>query len=799
MAHTTTRTLASPRDFNDEHVRQLLDQRAMRADLHRDGRWDSMSEFSDSPSIYSRAVFSPAANDLGGSSPGLQTPRTHRERFDDPSASMLDLDDDPCSSRDSSVNYDDDKTVSEHDSDEPVPRMSYLGPKMRFHSRAPWEMDGETLEEAEEEEEEEEPEEPPSRKALFSGQRHDQPRPSIDSTRSGKVKKSFDSTSSSSTSNQRGALYALAQAGMSSTSLAAPNAMNTGPSALRNMFAISRSPSRGSEDSRSNSPPDASGMPTPRHLNTSYERAAPRSQTNRQMRPDTLISNDSASTLDSYSEDRHPYAHPYAHPDVVPKPKTPPRHPSPPHGPQPQSTSAPRPSIAVVTDNHAMSVERSRAMTSSPAPSRSPAMGRARSSTFQGKEISSPIPLQRDVPPLPNQSFDAKLLPVASLPSASSDGFGWPESSPAPAFRLISLEEAQTNQRTRSNTVHGSAGGTPTDGPSPASIPFPQSEEPHVLDQFQLRNRARSTSTGSRARQALHTMVTPTKGDLPDPPNVPAAKQLKHKRSGFMRIFNGGKEKDEKPPPVPTLAEGYASFNSQQSSTQPKQPTPKIARVPVPQLSPTLSDGDRLSSNTLTVSGRGPTKRSPPPLSINTQRSPSVTQEHVRFVPPALRYDAPLSAPPNLNEFPSPLKLRPMSTLFSSLGEHISHDGEEPDSGSLSPNTIVSPITPVSGRDPVPSVMGDDQSAVIRALQEQIIGAKKAWQRHVWELEGQVRDLKAEVEELRVAEAEAPYCQACGRGKPKEDTSHTKTSVVNRPRARTGIAASRFGGTSDYD
>ena len=88
----------------------------------------------------------------------------------------------------------------------------------------------------------------------------------------------------------------------------------------------------------------------------------------------------------------------------------------------------------------------------------------------------------------------------------------------------------------------------------------------------------------------------------------------------------------------------------------------------------------------------------------------------------------------------------------------------------------------------------EDQSSAIQALQEQIVTARKAWQQHIWELEGQVRDLKAEVENLRTTGNNKGYCDVCGRGKPEEDghTDTKKVGVVNRPRARTGDAA-RFG------
>lgn len=73
---------------------------------------------------------------------------------------MLDLDDDRPSSMASSDYYgydirqsirNDDGDGDGDDDDEPLPRMSLLGPKMRFHSRAPWEMDENTLQEEDEE------------------------------------------------------------------------------------------------------------------------------------------------------------------------------------------------------------------------------------------------------------------------------------------------------------------------------------------------------------------------------------------------------------------------------------------------------------------------------------------------------------------------------------------------------------------------------------------------------------------------------------------------------------------------
>jgi len=98
----------------------------------------------------------------------------------------------------------------------------------------------------------------------------------------------------------------------------------------------------------------------------------------------------------------------------------------------------------------------------------------------------------------------------------------------------------------------------------------------------------------------------------------------------------------------------------------------------------------------------------------------------------------------------------------------------------------------------VVSVGSEDQSTVIQALQDQIVSAKKVWQQHSWELECQVRDLKAELEDLR--SARSGKCETCGSEndvatEERKDSEHPKKrGVVNRPRARTGVGAARFAG-----
>lgn len=144
-------SMNSPPDPHDDHLRHLLDQRATRADLH--SRVPSLSEFSDTPSIYSHPFFSPQPADrdvdtssLASQSLSRSSPRPGRERnrINELAVSMLDLDEDPRSSFASSSVYNDEEQddYDENDEDdEPMPRMSLLGPKMRFHSKAPWELD----------------------------------------------------------------------------------------------------------------------------------------------------------------------------------------------------------------------------------------------------------------------------------------------------------------------------------------------------------------------------------------------------------------------------------------------------------------------------------------------------------------------------------------------------------------------------------------------------------------------------------------------------------------------------------
>lgn len=458
-----------------------------------------------------------------------------------------------------------------------------------------------------------------------------------------------------------------------------------------------------------------------------------------------------------------------------------------------------------------------------------------RASSIHPKNISSPVPVVTPPQRTDGQASEIRQDHLNVLPSGASTLPGWTERNAVPAFSLISLEEARA-QRMRSST---SASGT-----SNFSPPFPpgDAESPQGIDispfgSLTSRARGRSISAGARAKTAFQTIVGQPKVERRDSepsllspqaiPILPAGKSLKHKKSGFMRLFNGSKlqERDEhdSPPPVPSLPDiAQPSFLTQRT------PKSSVHRIPVPSLSPSLleipiaQNGDSaISENDSWKSDLLGPRRTPPTLSINTVPQASASRSSTSAVAerpgqaslsasgkPWLVEQQPQSAPANVSEFPA-LRLRPVSTLFSAhFGDHIvatdsrsSAETTDLDTPrSPSPIGLVSPTTPGSftrtSNDQMAIMSGSGDQSIVKGLQEQLqsaITVKKAWQRQIWELEGQVRHLKAELEESKSKYSDS-YCSSCGRGKRQEApiSAPIGGSVVNRPRARTGTS-SRFG------
>ena len=458
---------------------------------------------------------------------------------------------------------------------------------------------------------------------------------------------------------------------------------------------------------------------------------------------------------------------------------------------------------------------------------------------IHGKGISSPmISPNTTFRPEP-RSHENDDLQFLMPPQKNVVSFpGWTDRNTPPTFELISLEEARA-KRSRSVTADSvvSRQSTSTQLSSSAIIlPSSRHERASVtIDQDEsgrdaAASRIRSISAGPKTKNILHTIVgghprsdrqiyeSGSSGNIGGLPG----KALKHKKSGFMRLFNGARQDREErtqPPPVPSLPGAHATHNDTQ---QIEQKLPKtMQRIPVPKFSVPEVTGRQHNNpppdDAIRPSPPPSPKRPLPSLSIDTMSRSSSTISSVGELPfqtgtvPGSRFSGsltnklvPQTAPASISEFP-PLKLRPISTMFSAqFGDHVIQDPSldtDPGTPDSSCNNL-SPLTPNSAaRSDLPSgnkPASDGQSSI---LQESIISAKMAWQRHVWELEGQVRDLKAEVEGLRAASSDGDYCHACGRGEyQKAPTGHRPPgsiqevkngSVVHRPRAQTGTS-SRF-------
>ncbi|RXW19517.1 hypothetical protein EST38_g6338 [Candolleomyces aberdarensis] len=424
-------------------------------------------------------------------------------------------------------------------------------------------------------------------------------------------------------------------------------------------------------------------------------------------------------------------------------------------------------------------------------------------SSIQGRGISSPVAVQgSSLPPeVSGQAPEGKAFGVAHLP-------GWTEKFVPPAFNLISLEEARA-QRARNSSVEEES--------TYAIVSSQSNVTQNTDDGPQGRARGRTISAGTKAKNAFHSMVGSVITERRDsePAIVPSqvqnvsqpAKQLKHRKSGFMRIFNGGKDKEpELPPPVPSIP-------SDSNLSR------KASRVPVPSLDQSLSDStssresDRARNNFASSTDSTGPRRAPPTLHINTasqgqlpmadRQQQSRTTGSFLASNPAKPWqnDMPQSAPPDVTAFPA-LKLRPVSGLFSSHFEDIVPDLQPTFSQSelMTPTTSGSngPIFPMTPSHERFSNNDIDEQHTVKSGREQSASPSR---RRVEELEAQVRSLKAELQELR-SKQDGAHCDACGRGgsqfSPARDgssssgsSSSSRHSVVNRPRAKTGTA-SRF-------
>ncbi|KAH9064281.1 hypothetical protein EDB87DRAFT_1600184 [Lactarius vividus] len=814
----------SPSPAQDDDLRRLLDQRAARGDAHH-SRIPSLSEFSDSPSIYSHAHFSPRPPHFDSTSP----------QFDFSIPSQY--------ARPSERSHSPESIPSEdEDSDS---RMSFLGPTMRFHSPAPWETEDAIKEEGEQEDD--------ARSVLSKRGRS--------KTRGEGFMKSFGRvTPAKSTSAARPSVESLRptngardkasvdnQPAHSSTILTRPQAAVPPPSAFPATPSSSRPSRPGLVFTRGrartvSSPvaPDTSS-PLPSHVSpglipvssitppvpTRSISPAPSTYSSTFSPTDTTGSRPiSPLSLRGPSSD---FVHPYANPEhafdagpvvhtatsfhpasafgrriVVPSDSIPTVSdsvvtPS-------SSTLTPDTSMSSVTDYHADVVMKK-------------VVG-----SVQGKVISNPLTITP-------QNAGTQASQDKGQPSLPGQVPGWTELSVSPTFNLISLQEAQAQARERSRTLTQVL----PEAPFLQSEPPPRNN-PTALPGNAVRLRTRTASAGSKVRTQLPPISNPV--PLPHPSHEDIVvtsvgnsgslpRTLKPKRSGFLRLFNG-KDKDkppsESPPPLPPIA----------APSLPRTPKVSSARVPVPTLPPSLVPQSPLQFDDIIKSGGGdgdPTddhqpresmKRHAPPLSIVTHDAHALPSGPPTGLCPKSAQvggststllsgiraglgTSPASAPPSTAAFPE-LRLRPVSTVFSAhFADHIVSTDSSPSSAQLDTSSTATAHSPRSASSAQRSfdekvASDDDPYFVIQQLQEQMKSTRKAWQHQIWELEGQVRDLRAEIDDMRIKEARGERCLLCGReGEPDRSAGEaprpaavSRPGVVDRPRARTGVGT-RFG------
>ncbi|KAK7059085.1 hypothetical protein VNI00_001709 [Paramarasmius palmivorus] len=750
--------------------------------------------------------------------------------INDLAVSMLDMDDDSRSSQiyDSvhgRITPDDEFYEDDDEDDQSIPRMSYLGPKMRYHSRAPWEA-GEALEEAEEESTVNENHSVLSsstnrvkagltRHFGFGGSKSNGTgRSSEESNGSQKASKlSFDSTSSHVSYSR------------DTHSYASVHQLSPSTSHIHSTYGGSQKHPYPSSRARPHSPSPHVSPTSPRSPTTHFPEIPSSgidSSNDSSTRSSSSFELDSKPSFNYHSEETHPYANP----DLVISSSS-----------SEEAFAIQRPYKPSLSRSDSSTIGTETLISHSapnayPRPSLAldptPKSPSAMSFRGQGKEISSPISVRGSSWRGSDHLSEGTSLPQPQLSSLP----GWTERAASPGFNLISLEEARA-QRSRSMTSHHPSTSNLSVVSSGASNVFPFPEDGgngsgSSVASMTARARARSISAGNRAKQALNNIVStsapkferresepsvaascsnPTQSGINSAGGPPGGRTLRTKRSGFLRLFNGRDERSP-PPPVPPLSEGFAAFNAQQASLQKPTISSKLNshRIPVPQISPSLLS-ESTSSNTSddylnvksTAIGAGP-KRTPPPLSLHT------SNHRPGGLHPQSIHDAAKSAPAHLTEFPA-LRLRPVSSMFSAqFGDHILSGPPSPEtpSSATSPNTALSPLTPgpysrpdnygaLLGEKPSVSVSDSEDQGVVCKLQEQLSKSKLAFQQQIWDLEGQVRDLKIELEDVRSnGLTDQPYCEHCGRGN-RSDGDGVSGSIIHRPRARTGTGQSRFG------
>jgi hypothetical protein len=690
----------------------LYSQRAWNQ-REREGRAESSysAARSESPSEYSRRAWdSTASLDEGfiQSRPESLTPSTNtRDQLEESTYDSMDT-----------INSDDHHPPN---ASQLQPRMSVLGPKTRFVTRAPWEPGGE--DDVQEEEDQDIPE--AETRSLFGGR--------------GRAKKSKDPKV-----RQFPPSFAPRASSSSRPSVDIPTP--TSSSSGGRFRQTGRPGSAGTSHSNGS---EALPFPSPR-----YERPV------------------AASPRHVYRDipEQESMSHPYANPDhsSIYEDRT-----STNEAISPSSVHLPHPPLAVKPPSSDHISHTSHLSPSAPS-----------------REIprTPTLPQQRDVP--------QKMAPWQYTPSS-------------PTFQLVSLEEAQALKARQRQMSFGTA------------EPVPRMR----------------TVSGPNRKSILPVEHANAAGNSED---AHPGKTLKGRRS-LMGLFARGKEsrsRPDSPPPVPVLSH-HPSPVSGSTSPLPTMQTPTTTsplrqethpqtkaprRVPPPALNVVVTSPQpqsrRQDSEPLGPPPAIPLiqKSATPPPSFPS-RAPVRKQNSTATLSPTegLSPGKPSSAPSSIQGFTG-LSLRPVSTMFSSMPvDYLSNLTPAPPapsfmsaSNSAGQFSTQSPTTPslwssrsesmstgssemppfTSGGGLVHSI-GSTSSSMdggaqsMSHLQRQVQASREVWKGQITDLEAQVRALKAEVADLR--QSPCPSCGHFGGG----SSCMEKTSVVNRPRAKTAAGTNR--------
>ncbi|KAG2369458.1 hypothetical protein BDR07DRAFT_1604740 [Suillus spraguei] len=823
------------------------DFRSARSHAPHHTRFPSISEFSDTPSVYSHAYFSPDNRDIGldtssyyydpdCSSQGR--PSMSSSHYLD-AASSLDLDDeDVAGVLINTDTTDDAENDDEDEEDDASHRISVQGPKIRFHSRAPWETGEDMTDENDSDHSAMSTTFGKKVKSKTDLIRHfgksSSTRPSAESFRSQAQSNGPFEITAGNHSSSRGALYTLAQESFSNSSLTVPS-QHFPATSLKNRhnFSLPRTtnypPTTHYDDHTPEEPQSTTS--SLREMGHISQASSSAQDTPRPYSPVSEVPRDHerSATVSSFHTfqcrlSHEDFVHPYANPDLVAS-YAPPR----PvqlrsafgHIPRSNSAATVIDSLSSRSGASSSTITSDTSVFSIPSRDHIPSTGMR----VHGKDISPPITVLRS-----NDLNSAQCDQSINLPSFHPPVFegvpGWNGRS-SPTVTLISLQEAQARERTRSATANAMVSSPSRVPDTTPRIPLPEpddsasiaSTETSATDNFR-RARARSTSAGVRAKGVLYSVVAASlhskperRGSEPDVVN-PSGQTLRHKKSGFMRLFNGrerekGRDKGKSPPPpVPSLHDVYPHGGNEDSKSSLPIIASRLSSLgsdsgsrPALDNEPSSGAEQELSPKLLSSPSL---KRAPPSLYISTGASnhPSLSTEDRPTEPPQSPQSekkTPWRPPLGATDFQT-LKLRPVSTTFSSQFADIVAISEVEHTSELELDTPTSTISSVIALSPFTPEPSDDksspveQSLVIKALQEQMIAAKKVWQHQIWELQGQVRDLQAEIKDFHTADEDKRYCEHCGRvGSRKElevsNAGTKKIGVVDRPRGCTGDTA----------